>query len=50
MTALQTANHMAMVTIEQKDEMIAQLKADYQQLKNSAGPKILNNDNVKLEQ
>ena len=49
MTALQTANHMAMVAIEQKDEMIAQLRTDYQQLKTSAGPKILNQDVVALE-
>lgn len=49
MTALQTANHMAMVAIEQKDELIAQLRTDYQQLKTSAGPKILNQDVVALE-
>lgn len=50
MTALQTANHMAMVAIEQKDELIAQLRTDYLQLKTSAGPKILNQDVVALEQ
>ena len=50
MTALLSANHMAMLTIENKDEKIMQLTAELNELKNKKGPAYLNPDVVKLEE
>ena len=50
MTALFCANHLAMLTIENKDEKIMQLTAELNELKNKKGPAYLNPDVVKLEE
>ena len=50
MLALQTANQMAMVNMEYKDEKIMQLTAELEQLKKSKAPVVLNNDTVALEE
>lgn len=50
MLALQTANQMAMVNMEYKDEKIMQLTAELEQLKKSKAPVVLHNDTVALEE
>lgn len=50
MTALQTANYMAMLTIDNKDEKIMQLTQELNDLKNKRRPSYLNSDVVKLEE
>ena len=50
MTSLQTANHMAMLNLDNKDEKIKQLTAELNELKGKKGPIYLNTDVVKLEE
>ena len=49
MLALQTANQMAMVNMEYKDEKIMQLTAELEALKASKQPVLINSDTVALE-
>lgn len=50
MIALQTANQMALVNMEYKDEKIMQLTAELESLKKSRAPVVLNNDTLALEE
>jgi cell division septal protein FtsQ len=50
MTALQTANHMAMHNLECKDEMILKLTNELDELKNKKGPTLINPDVIALEE
>ena len=50
MTALQTANHMAMLNIETKDEKIMQLTNELEALRKKKGPTMINPDVIALEE
>ena len=50
MTALQTANHMALLQIESKDVRISELLEELNELKNKKGPAYLDSEVVALEE